>query len=74
MTTTTTSTAAVKSWVPVVATIQVTLGLAGLVAVLASPTAAVVVATAVALIALTCRALLRASRQVDRILAEELDR
>ncbi|MEU4763777.1 hypothetical protein AB0H12_11015 [Actinosynnema sp. NPDC023794] len=69
-----TTTAAVKSWVPVVASIQVTLGLAGLVAVLASPTTAVVVATAVALIALACRALLRASRRLDRILAEELDR
>jgi hypothetical protein len=69
-----TTTTAVKSWVPVVASIQVTLGLAGLVAVLASPTAAVVVAAAVALIALAVRALLRASRQVDRILAEELDR
>ncbi|MER5268503.1 hypothetical protein ABTZ99_41070 [Actinosynnema sp. NPDC002837] len=69
-----TTTTAVKSWVPVVASIQVALGLAGLVAVLASPTAAVVVAAAVALIALAVRALLRASRQVDRILAEELDR
>lgn len=69
-----TTTTAAKSWVPVVAWIQVTLGLAGLAAVVASPVAAVLVAAAVVLIALTCRALLRASRKVDRILAEELDR
>lgn len=69
-----TTTAAVKSWVPVVAWTQVTLGTAGLVAVVASPVAAVVVGTAVALVALVCHALLRASRKLDRILAEELDR
>ncbi|MFD0199699.1 MULTISPECIES: hypothetical protein [Saccharothrix] len=70
----TTTTTAVHSWVPVVAWVQVTLGLAGLVAVFASPAAGVVVGTAVALIALATRALHRASRKLDRILAEELDR
>ncbi len=69
-----TTTTAVRSWVPVVAWVQATLGSAGLVAVLASPAAAVVVATAVALIALARRALLRAGRDLDRILTEELDR
>lgn len=63
-----------KSWVPVVAWTQVTLGLAGVAAVLGSPVAAVVVGTAVALIALAHRALRRASDRLDRILAEELDR
>ncbi|PSL55599.1 hypothetical protein B0I31_105568 [Saccharothrix carnea] len=70
----TTTTATAASWVPVVAWIQVTLGLAGLAAVFASPVAAVVVGTAVALIALATRALHRASRKLDRIMAEELDR
>ena len=69
-----TTNTAVKTWVPVVAWTQVTLGLAGLVAVVASPVAAVVVGTAVALVALACHALLRASRKLDRILDEELDR
>lgn len=69
-----TTTTATKSRLPVVAWIPVALGLAGLVGVLASPTAAVVVGTVAALVALACRALVRASRKVDRILAEELDR
>ncbi|MFJ6670237.1 hypothetical protein ACIQMJ_03900 [Actinosynnema sp. NPDC091369] len=68
-----TSTAA-KSWVPVVAWTQVALGLAGVAAVLGSPVAAVVIGTAVALIALAHRALRRASDKLDRILDEELDR
>ena len=65
---------AVKSWVPVVASTQVVLGSAGLVAFVASPVAAVVVGTAAALIALVCRALFRASGKLDLIMAEELDR
>jgi hypothetical protein len=69
-----TTTTATKSWVPVVASIQVTLGLAGLVALLASPVAALVVAGMAAVIALGCRALVRASHRLDRILDEELGR
>ncbi|MEU4739074.1 hypothetical protein AB0G02_01240 [Actinosynnema sp. NPDC023658] len=68
-----TTTTPVKSWVPVVAWTQVALGLAGLLAVVTSPAAAVVVGTAAGLIALAGRALVRASRAVDRIMAEELD-
>lgn len=63
-----------RSWVPIVAWAQVALGSAGFAAVLLSPAAAVVVGSVVALIALTARALTRASRDLDRILAEELDR
>ncbi|WP_158848053.1 hypothetical protein [Saccharothrix deserti] len=63
-----------KSWVPVVAWTQVALGLAGVLALLTSPVVAVVFATAAALVALTCRATVRASHKLDRILAEELDR
>lgn len=63
-----------RTWVPIVAWTQVTLGLAGLLAVLTSPVAGIVVGTAVALIALVCRAMARASSRLDRILAEELDR
>ncbi|MCE6996825.1 hypothetical protein LZG04_18735 [Saccharothrix sp. S26] len=69
----TTNTAA-KTWIPVVAWTQLTLGTAGLVAFLASPAAAVVVTAVAALIGLARHALLRASRDLDRILAEELDR
>jgi hypothetical protein len=69
-----TTTTATKSWVPVVASIQVTLGLAGLVALLASPVAALVVAGVATVIALGCRALVRASHRLDRILDEELGR
>jgi hypothetical protein len=68
------ATAASKSWVPVIAWTQVALGLAGVAAVLGSPVAAVLVGTAVALIALAHRALRRASDKLDRIMAEELDR
>ncbi|QQQ76692.1 hypothetical protein IOD16_37945 [Saccharothrix sp. 6-C] len=68
----TTSTAP-KSWVPVVAWTQVTLGSVGLVGVLASPAAAVVVGAVAAPTVLACRALVRASRKLDRIMAEELD-
>ena len=46
----------------------------GVAAVLGSPVAAVLVGTAVALIALAHRALRRASDKLDRIMAEELDR
>ncbi|ONI81919.1 hypothetical protein ALI22I_37675 [Saccharothrix sp. ALI-22-I] len=63
-----------KTWVPVVAWTQVTVGLAGLLALLTSPAAAVIVGTAAALVALTCRALAGATHKLDRILAEELDR
>lgn len=69
--TTTTSTA---RWIPVVAWTQVGLGLAGLLAVVLSPTAAVLVGAVVAVIALAGRALVRASHKLDRILDEELDR
>jgi hypothetical protein len=62
-----------KSRVASVAWIPVALGLTGLVALLISPVAAMVVGTAVALVALVCRTLIRASGTLDRIMAEELD-
>jgi hypothetical protein len=76
MTTTTTakSWATAKSRVKVAAWAHVGLGSAALLALLTSPVVAVGAGTAAALIALTCRALVKASRTVDRILAEELDR
>lgn len=64
---------AAKNRVAIIAWIPVALGLTGLVAFLTSPVAAVVVGTAVALVALVCRALIRASTTLDRIMAEELD-
>ncbi|XVS64752.1 hypothetical protein ACQPYE_01425 [Actinosynnema sp. CA-299493] len=65
---------ATRSWVPMIAWAQVTIGLTGLVGVLASPLAALVVAVITVPIAAACRALVRASRKLDRIMAEELDR
>ncbi|WP_367133399.1 hypothetical protein [Saccharothrix sp. HUAS TT1] len=69
-----TTTTQARNWVPIVAWTQVTLGLTGLLAVVASPLAAVLVGSAATLIALVCRALVRASHKLDRIMAEELDR
>jgi len=69
-----TTTTATKSWLPVIAWTQVALGSAGVVGVVASPVAAVVVGAVAVPIALASRALVRASRTVDRIMAEELDR
>jgi hypothetical protein len=58
-----------KSWIHLVVWAQVALGLAGLVAFLATPTAGVVVGVAVAVV----RSLARARRKMEQIFAEELD-
>jgi hypothetical protein len=63
-----------KSLLPVLARSQVILGLAGVVAVLASPLLGLVTGASLAAVALVARALRRASLTVDRIFDEELDR
>ncbi|MFI9008900.1 hypothetical protein ACIGNX_16915 [Actinosynnema sp. NPDC053489] len=68
------TTTTAKTRVPLLASIPLALGLAALAAVVASPAAAIVVGTAVALVALVRRALVRASHRLDSILEEELDR
>lgn len=65
--TTTRNRVAIVAWIPVA------LGLTGLLAVVVSPVAAVIAGTVVALVALARRALTKASRTLDGILAEELD-
>ncbi|MEU5693543.1 hypothetical protein [Actinosynnema sp. NPDC020468] len=61
-----------RSWLQLLAWAQVTLGLAGLVAVLTSPAVGIAAGLAVALIGLSVRSLNRASRKMDQIFAEEL--
>lgn len=63
-----------KAWLPVVAWTQVVLVPAGLLAVLVTPTAGVVAGVLAALVGLAVHALTKASRTMDRIFAEELDR
>ncbi|MBB5958968.1 hypothetical protein FHS29_005577 [Saccharothrix tamanrassetensis] len=61
------------SWIRLAAWVLVVLGTAGVVAVLASPTAGVVVGAVLALVALVGNALAKASRKMDEIFREELD-
>ncbi|MFT7835540.1 hypothetical protein Q5530_05255 [Saccharothrix sp. BKS2] len=63
-----------RGWLPVLAWTHVTLGLAGVVAVLASPLFGLVAGALVLSAALAVRSLRRAALTVDRIFEEELDR
>ncbi|MEU4801234.1 hypothetical protein [Actinosynnema sp. NPDC023587] len=61
------------NWVHLVAWGMVVAGLAGVMVVLASPTAGVVTGLVLAIAGLAVNALTKASRKMDQIFAEELD-
>ena len=63
-----------RAWLPVLVRAQVTLGLAGVVAVLASPLFGLVAGVLALAAVLAVRSLRRASLTMDRIFEEELDR
>ncbi|QFZ16274.1 hypothetical protein [Saccharothrix syringae] len=63
-----------RTWLPLLAWSQAALGSATAVTLLTSPTPGVVVGLVVALLGLVVNALHRASRTMDRIFEEELDR